>query len=158
MRSVAVGLALLAFTACRDAGDTQLAKVKTQYVALLEVGTPAQSRDFEALLHELAEIPSGSHARPEADRLRQAIEAARGSVVQRPLAVAPAPLPELGAPELQARLESTRAECARLAQELSGKNGDDRKRQLEVLDACRRRADALVDSIEHVDAPDGGAR
>jgi hypothetical protein len=152
-------LALCAVTllcACHDAGDDALAKVKTQYAALLQVGTPAQSRDFDALLKELDAIPKSSRARGEADKLKRAIEAARGSSIERPLAVAATPLPDLGAPRVQVQLEATRAECERLAKDVSGTEGEQRKQKLELLDACRRRADELVDALEHDHAADGG--
>lgn len=166
--------------ACHDAGNDTLARVKTQYAALLQVGTPAQSRDFDALLKELRAIPKSSRARGEADKLVRAIEAARGSTVERPLAVAATPLPDLGAPQVQAQLEATRAECERLAKELNSDvgespcgatnadggsinqrrcasaEGEQRKQRLEVLDACRRRADELVASLEHDHPADGG--
>lgn len=150
-----VPCALLLLLACKDAGDDVLAQVKTQYTSLLQTGTPAQSRDFEKLLETLATIPKSSHARKEADQLKAAIETARGPKIERPLAVPATPLPDLGAPELQARLEATRGECERLAKDLSGAEGEARKQKLEVLDACRRRLDELIDSLEH-DHADGG--
>ncbi|MBK7860827.1 MAG: hypothetical protein IPJ65_19940 [Archangiaceae bacterium] len=155
MRRVTLLLGLLSLAACRDAGDEVLARTKSTYAELLQVGTPAQSRDFDAVLKALDSIPSSSHARAEADKLKHAIEAARAQPAQRPLAVAPAPLPDLGAPALQAELENTRVECATLAQRLSGLTGDARAQAMEVLDACRRRADELVDSIEHGKHPEG---
>lgn len=152
-RALFCGVLLLC--ACDDAGKDTLAKVKTQYAALLQVGTPAESRDFDPLLKDLDSIPKSSAARGEADQLAKAIRSARGMKVERPLAVPAGPLPDLGAPEVQAKLEQTRAECERLAKELGGKEGDERKQKLELLDACRRRADELVASLEHAHE-DGG--
>lgn len=145
---------VLALCACKDEGKDTLAKVKTQYAALIAVGTPAQSRDFDALLKDLDSIPSSSGARAEADKLKAAIVAARGPRAGRPLAVPARPLPDLGAPEVQAQLEATRAECERLAKELGTLDGDARKAKLELLDACRRRTDELIESLEH--EHDGG--
>ena len=67
-----------------------------------------------------------------------------------------APLPDLGSPALQARLDATRVECARLATALSGLTGEPRAKQMEVIDACRRRLDDVVEQLEHAHA-DGGA-
>jgi hypothetical protein len=144
---------VLLVAACHEGGEDTLRQVKAQYAALVQVRTPPQSRDFDALLRSLESIPQGSRARAEGDRLRQAIETARGGAIPRPLAVAAAPLPDLGVPQLQAQLESTRAECERLARQLGGKEGEARTLQLDLIDACRRRGDELFDQIEHSQHP-----
>jgi hypothetical protein len=76
---------------------------------------------------------------------------------RRPLAVGAAPLPDLGSPELQRRLEETRRECEHLAQELGALSGDARKEKLIELDGCRRRSEGLAEQIAH-DEGDGGPR
>ena len=148
--------ALLVLLACHDAGQDTLARVKGQYTALLQAGTPAQSRDFDALLKELDSIPKSSRARAGADELVRAIAAARGGVVERPLAVA-SPVPPVGPEAVQRELTQTRAECERLAKELSGVEGEARTGKLELLDACRRRADTLADALVH-GHDDGGTK
>lgn len=155
MRRLAVTLTLL-LLACHDAGQDTLKVAKGQYEALLTAGTPAQSLDFLKVKQTLDSIPSSSRAYDEARKLSKAIDAARGQPIGRPLAVVATPVPDLGAPELQRQLEAARAECERLAKDLSGAEGDERKHKLEVLDACRRRVDDLSDAIAHSE-PDGGA-
>ncbi len=146
-------LVLLALCACHDEGRDTLAKVKGQYAALIQAGTPPRSRDYDALLKDLESIPKSSRARAEADQLVRAITNARGPALERPLAVAPRP-------DVNAELAEARAECERLVKELAALDGDARKAKLELLDACRRRADTLNEALTHGSAPgeaaDGG--
>ncbi|MBL8957668.1 MAG: hypothetical protein JNK82_43235 [Myxococcaceae bacterium] len=134
---------LLVLLACTDErGKETLAKVKGQYAALVQAGTPPRSRDYDALLKDLESIPPASNVRKEADVLIRAITHARGPALERPLAVA-------GRPDVNAELAEARAECERIAKELPGLGGEARKAKLEVLDACRRRADELSESLAH---------
>jgi hypothetical protein len=150
---------LLALCACHDAADDALAHARSRYQELAQAGTPAQSHEFEAVLRELRTVPPSSHAGPEAAKLVRAIEAARTMAPRRPLAVGATPLPDLGAPELQRRLEGARIDCERLAQELGTLSGDTRQQKLVELDGCRRRVEALSEQIEHSEGEsDGGAR
>jgi len=150
MRSLGVLSLLFLVAACHDAGQDTLAKVKTQYGALVQAGTPPRSRDWDALLRELESIPKSSRARPEAEQLVRAITTARQGAVERPLAVA-------GRADIAAELNAARAECEQLAKDLAGLEGDARKAKLDVLSACRRRADAISNALAHGAHEDGGA-
>jgi hypothetical protein len=113
---------LLILAGCHDAGSDALAAARSQYAALTKAGTPVRSRDYDAVLKTLASIPDGSRAKGGALALEKTIEKARADA------------PPLGVGASPVTLEETRAECERLAAS---------KDKQELLDACRRRLEAL---------------
>ncbi len=133
-------------TACRDGGELHYEQARRLHAQLVSKAEHPSSPAFDAVLAELAQVPSDSKRFAEAQRLRSAIEAVRAPV-RRPLAVAhhdEASLPPMVAAQVR--------ECAALAQ-MVGRDGGVNAAALAALDDCHSRIDQIDEAAAHLEQP-----
>lgn len=121
------GVVLSSLPACRDRGRDRYREARAEYERLIERHTPLRDPAFDQVREKLLSVPKDSKARPEAERLANAIANAR-VLPPAPLATAPQPGADGGALD---------AACAALAQQLGRADAGERPRYLEALRRCR---------------------
>ncbi len=139
----------LALSACKkDSGPEHLATARAKYQALILEQRPAEDRGFDEVLSELAQVPADSKAQPEAERLRRAIDSARGPRAPRPLATEE----RREDPELAKK----QVECAEIARAL-GQTAPSPARDAKKaeLEKCRVELEKQLSS-SHPGEEDGG--
>ncbi len=122
--------------ACRDDGVRRYEDAKARHIALVQGGARPESKGFDEVIALLEQVPATSPRAGEAQRLKQAIVAARQRV-RRPLAAVHSSDRDLP--------ESVRAQtraCAALA-EGAARDGGASAQLLKALDDCRRRIEKL---------------
>jgi hypothetical protein len=129
--------------ACRkDEGPGKVSEAKAKYEQLVLAHKPATDPGFDEVLKTLEAVPADSKAHPEAVRLRDAIQAARGPRPGRPLAPTDLRRDE---PEVKAKQDA----CARLARELGTVAESEREAKKSELEKCRVELEKLIAHDKH---------
>ena len=87
-RGLLLGLVLALMACSRDEGPERLAEAQKKYADLVERGVPPRDAAWDPVFTELASIPVGSKARPEAERRLALLKELRSTPLpRRPLSI-----------------------------------------------------------------------
>lgn len=147
--AVALALGMTWLAACQRSPDAAAAEAFEQgsrrYRALVLDGISPADRAFDEVLAKLDEVPRGSRQRAQADRLRNAILAARA-----PRPPVPLVLPGTGT---DGGSDLLHQECIRLAREVGLAEGERRRELAQRLTICQRSLEAMRLAEQNVATP-----
>jgi hypothetical protein len=146
-RWVALALGLSLF-GCKDAGKAHYEKARTQYRALMDQSKRPTDPAFDPVISELKQVPEGSAAYADAQRLLRPLEAAR--------AMPPPPKPLVNRAPAEAEpadVAAQRQKCIELSQKLGQAKDAKARETLEgALRVCQLELEKAQES-HHSDNP-----